>query len=152
MHCTLALAPAASAGVAELRVGPPESPGAWVAWRPGRCFLFDEAVEHEVRMRKAAAQGEGAGLGASAPDSAPAVSSSEREAGGVTAAALFEDPAAWPFRAVLIVDIANPLLEPLSAFREVGVAAGAWAAHGEALEAAWHAVRAWGRHQEKEEL
>ena len=126
VHCTLAVADQARAGIAELRVGDPGRPsGAWVPWRPGRCFAFDEASEHEVRMR-----------GGSSGDSGISSSSS--------LAASLADPSAWPFRAVLIVDIANPFVEPLAAFRRDAVAPGAWARHGKALAAAWHAVRQWG--------
>ena len=165
MHCTLALAPRATAGVAEIRVGPHDTPGAWVAWRTDECFIFVEAFEHEVRMRRmtgADSEGGAAENRKEATDTAIASATNYNSTsrpveaavavvgtgGGATTvssnttgtvAAALSDPSAWPFRAVLIVDIANPFIEPLSAFKSDAVAAGAWSA---ALEAQWHAVRA----------
>lgn len=116
-------------------MGDPGRPGgAWVPWRPGRCFAFDEASEHEVRMRG----------GSSSGSRSSSSGSNSSSSSGLSLAASLADPSAWPFRAVLIVDIANPFVEPLAAFRRDAVAPGAWAAHGGALVAAWRAVREWG--------
>jgi len=120
MHCTLALAAGA---VAELRVGQ-----RWLRWRPGRCFLFDESYEHEVRVVPAGrpllpASGDGSSGNGSVIGDPP-----------TDAAAL------QSFRSVLLVDVANPFLEPLAQFK-AAVTADGWDRFEPQLVEAWHAVR-----------
>jgi hypothetical protein len=105
-------------------------------WRDRECFAFDESFEHEVttsgelekESRSAAVVAARGGAG-----------DKEEEEGGSPSSS----PLRAPFRAVLLVDIANPFLS-LDDFKRAAVRDGAWDAHGKELEAAWAAVRdAW---------
>jgi hypothetical protein len=118
MHCTLVLFHGGPEA-ATFRVGPP---GQERHWQHAKCFLFDESFEHEVSTAS-----EEAVQAASAKSK---YSSEGSRLHGL-------------YRAVLLVDIANPLLAKLEDFKQHGVSETGWAAHEVELTRAWTEANAW---------
>ena len=132
VHCTVALLVGGPAA-ATMRLGRDTR----VHWQDGQCFAFDESFEHEVTTWAAGEVGVDDGGNDGDGDGG------DEDAGVGERGLASQTPSGGRghYRAVLLVDIANPLLASLEAFQQHGVSARGWAAHGADLKAAWEQTR-----------
>jgi aspartyl/asparaginyl beta-hydroxylase (cupin superfamily) len=139
VHCTLTLFHDAVGGDAVFRVGRIER-----VWRDDECFAFDEATEHEVSFRRHV----GHAAETSTDAQSVAICADTQSAGSpfremdVSNAAATRvrgegDERRAAYRAVLIVDVANPFVAALDDFRRAAVSERGWRDHEAALRAAW---------------
>ena len=142
-------------GAAVLRVGERAR-----VWRDDECFAFDESYEHEVTYFARTADADAAverleAAHRAAPSSNVAVVVAATSNGNIASAAVdtvsappppppspsdsvgVGDERRAPFRAVLIVDVANPYVAHLDAFREHAVSAAGWRRFGAQLTDTW---------------